>query len=123
MRGLNQSLTDINFIVNREVRVIPLDWQHSKDDQGRPIPLFLEDMPAVAHLPADRLGLMVYETTSEGTPCSPVFANTARGREDLLDYCIKHVSLFADQLGTRADWEPIIIRDEPIAASAEAFLS
>lgn len=117
MKRKDKHLSSIKFIVNREVRIVSLDWQHPKDKQGRLVPLFLEDMPATAGLPANRLGLIVYETTSEGTPCSPVSPNTAEGREALVDHCVKHVSLFADQMGTRADWEQVILQGEVIAVA------
>jgi hypothetical protein len=85
----------IRVIINRELRRVPLDWQHPRYESGQFIPLFdrhyytqaeleellkegktLEEieadlMPDFSHVPQEQLGLCVYETTSEGTPCRP----------------------------------------------------
>lgn len=91
--------------MSREVRRVPLGWQHPMEwtkrwdrAEGRvmmklvPKPLFerrilemvLADgdtpepddcyMPDFSSVPDDQMGVCMYETTSEGTPISPVFA-------------------------------------------------
>lgn len=94
--------------MSREVRRVPLDWQHPKStdvswSRGKPVPVPLfpredyEDhlaewermdpqeqqeeprpqsdqyMPDFSGVPEDDMGWCMYETTSEGTPLSPVF--------------------------------------------------
>ena len=109
--------------INREIRQVPLSWQHPQDEAGRPLPLrdrrssFVDDelrelladghirgeiaswfMPDFSATPPDQLGLCVYETTTEGTPLSPIFADTPAGRSALVDYCAAEVSAFADRI-------------------------
>src|SRR4051794_4231525 len=93
---------DIRLFVNREIRRVPLDWEHPKDERGWPIPLYpypspdefqelLADsvtldelasdyMPDFSSVPEEQLGICAYETTSEGCPISPVFPDTPEGR-------------------------------------------
>lgn len=74
--------------MGREVRRVPATWRHPKDKKGHYIPLcerpghskeeieealrdgwgFMPDWPA-----EERTHLMMYETTTEGTPISPAF--------------------------------------------------
>ena len=92
------------FIINREIRRVPLDWEHPRDERGEPIPLYSRGsltpelvqellaegdsleriesqyMPDFSAVPEQELGLQAYETTSEGLPISPVFPNTPEGR-------------------------------------------
>ena len=85
--------------MGREVRMVPADWQHPKDGRGRYVPMdehfpyneeeiaeglrdgWLDGEPphyGMAIMPdwpaEQRTHLMLYETMSEGTPCSPAFA-------------------------------------------------
>jgi hypothetical protein len=111
------------FFANREVRRVPLDWEHPRDSAGRHVPLenrrlrftdeeiqqLLADgeiqsvaelertyMPDFAAVPAERMCVCAYETTTEGTPISPVFPDTPSGRFGLVKYCSLKASLFAD---------------------------
>jgi hypothetical protein len=45
-------------------------------------------------------GWQLWETTSEGSPVSPVFATA----EELADWCEPHATLFASLGATRAEW-------------------
>jgi hypothetical protein len=87
-------------LANREVRKIPAGWVHPIDGQGRPIPLSPDDMPKVIGLEHRQLRLCVYETTTEGTPCSPAFPDSSAGRRALLEHCVRHVPLFAAHRGS-----------------------
>ena len=83
--------------MSREVRRVPANWEHPKDEKGRLIPLFssftyneeeikeglrdgwLKDEPphygcdVMPDWPeAERTHYQMYESTSEGTPISPV---------------------------------------------------
>jgi hypothetical protein len=103
------------FFVNREVRRVPLDWQHPLDKSGRPIPLLahepgatIEDsdsqMPYFSTVPSEQMGICAYETTSEGTPLSPVFPDTPEGRFALANYCAETATVFADHRADVSTW-------------------
>jgi hypothetical protein len=121
------------MIVNREVRNIPLDWQHPIDTSGQPIPLLslehlytpkelqellaagqrLADitsryMPDFSALPDAQLGLCVYETTTEGTPLTPVFPATPEGRWALVHYCATRVSVFGGRRANAEAWAELL---------------
>lgn len=49
-------------------------------------------------------GWQMWETTSEGSPSSPVFATP----EELADYCAENVSVFGSNMADRAQWLKII---------------
>lgn len=130
--------TSIRMIINRELRRVPLDWEHPKDEQGRHIPLCPsgyytpEDiaklvaeghspeeivswcMPDFSHLPEEQLGLCVYETTSEGCPMSPVFADTPEGRWALVQYCANNVSVFADRMTNAEAWAELLFGGQAV---------
>lgn len=100
------------ILPNREVRRVPLNWHHPTDAQGNDVPLFptsnpteeaiaeeldaepgltrqeLEacSMPDFSAVPSQQMGIAVYETTTEGTPVSPVFPDTPQGRYALVEY-------------------------------------
>jgi hypothetical protein len=84
--------------MGREVRRVPKDWQHPKDERGKFIPMhehftynteeveeglrdgWLEGEPPYYGVPvmpqwpdSERTHLMMYECTTEGTPISPAF--------------------------------------------------
>lgn len=47
-----------------------------------------------------RTHFQLYETTTEGTPVSPVFATM----EALIDYAAEHCTVFADMKTSREEW-------------------
>lgn len=57
--------------MGREVRRVPANWQHPKDDNGNFIPLLDGDMPRWPE--SECTHLMMYESVTEGTPISPAF--------------------------------------------------
>lgn len=115
---------------HRELRPVPLDWEHPRepgtyiDGSPRYTGLhsradlrssikFYEEHPEYAgdweYDPADYmpeipegtpLGWQLYETTSEGTPVSPVFATL----EELAAWCETGATVFADNRWTAAQW-------------------
>src|SRR5690348_11686015 len=118
---------------NRELRAVPFTWKHPVDATGEPVPLqsraFLysereiaelveegrtreeleaEFMPDFAGVPAEQLGVAVYESTSEGTPLTPVFPNTREGLFQLLQYCARHCNTFADMTAGIDEWARIL---------------
>ena len=67
--------------MGREVRRVPANWEHPRDNKGNYLPLFEldnedEDDGSTALMPAwgeqERTHFQMYETTTEGTPISPV---------------------------------------------------
>jgi hypothetical protein len=131
-------------LINREIRRVPLDWQHPKYESGQLIPLFRHDyysqeeratmvkagqtlqeiasqcMPDFSHLPEEQLGLCVYETTSEGLPVSPVFVNTPEGRWALVTYCAQRVAAFGyHQMMAAAEWAEFLFGDSLAAVDLE----
>lgn len=112
--------TRLLFFCNREARQVPLNWRHPVDRAGRWVPLFkyseeaIEEelrenpgatraqvtsdmLPDCSNLAEDEIGISAYETTSEGTPISPVFPNTPEGRFELASYCAQFGTVFANQ--------------------------
>ncbi len=106
--------------VNRQVRRVPLDWQHSRSKYGykplfdhvdfeRDVVSYREDdpsltrelieswyMPDFSNIPKERMGIMAYETVTEGTPISPAFPDSPKGRFELARHCMDNSSVFAD---------------------------
>jgi hypothetical protein len=113
---------------HREVRPVPLDWQHPtegelyRDGTQRYRPLFsrqdylhhlednagcLDDLMDID--PADYMpeipegtpyGYQLYETTTEGTPVSPVFPSL----QELAAWCEDGATVFASHKWTREQW-------------------
>jgi hypothetical protein len=77
-------------MINREVCRVPLGWQHPTDRSGQ-------------------LGLCVYETTTEGTPLTPAFPDTAAGRWALVHSCATRVSVFADRRPNAEAWIELLV--------------
>lgn len=109
----------------REARVIPEGWQHPKDASGRFVPLlpegyaFYEDgsspwptMPCTDRIATE---IAAYEMTSEGTPISPAFPNTAEGRRALCRWCAEHCTTFGDHQADAEAWALIIFGDAGVA--------
>ena len=114
------------FGINREIRLVPLNWQHPKDPNGDYIPLLsrtdknrftsseikdMQDegmltspeeietlfMPDFSSISEDQMGICAYEAVTKGTPISPVFPNTPTGRFELVKYCSDNAFVFADR--------------------------
>ncbi len=124
---------EMSFTSNREVRRIPAGWQHPKDGQGRFIPLhaadYLQRMSAdecaevvesyrrvplyagrdyVMTAVEGQAEIMAYETTTEGTPCSPAFPETPEGKLALVNWCAEHVTTWADHKADAETWAAIL---------------
>ena len=114
---------------HREVRPVPLDWQHPRepgtysDGSPRYRPLYsrasmLSHLEFNADCPPDELtdvdpddympemaggtpyGYQLYETTTEGTPVSPVFPSL----QELAAWCEDGATVFARFKWTREQW-------------------
>jgi hypothetical protein len=120
------------FMPNREVRRVPLDWEHPKDGAGNYIPLFARDyytpeeisyllaqgrireeiqislIADFGKVPDEKMGICVYETTTEGTPLSPVFPDTEPGRIALVRYCAVNVPAFAYYYVHARTWTQVL---------------
>jgi hypothetical protein len=128
-----------SFVCNREVRRIPRGWQHPRDAKGRFLPLLPADylsrlsdaeradileanaligydteahlMPPVAGLAPDAVEIAAYETTSEGTPISPAFADTPEGRLAVANWCAFHSTTFGDKKADPETWAAVLFGD------------
>ena len=128
---------EFGFVPNREVRWIPRGWQHPKDARGKFVPLlpngycdatgFTEEekagapeMPATTG-PARAQGLEIaaYETTTEGTPISPAFADTPEGRLALVNWCAENETTFGDHKADAEAWAAILFGDEPAMVTSD----
>lgn len=132
------------FIVNREIRRVPLDWEHPRDEHGEPIPLLKRDhytaadireliqegrrleeiegwlMPDFSGTPEKRMGICAYETTSEGLPISSVFPDTPEGRWALVHYCAQFQTVFADRRVNPEAWAELLFGDSLAVVDAES---
>jgi hypothetical protein len=87
----------------REARKVAADWQHPVDIDGKLIPMLEPQM--VELMQGVRNHLQMYETTTEGTPLSPVFAQA----EELAQWLAAHeIPLFGDLLATKEQWLKIM---------------
>ena len=92
------------MIANREVRHVPANWEHPRDERGRFVPLLPEQMPE----PGSAAAIMAYETTSEGTPISPRFPDTPEGRLALVRHCVEHATTFGQHRGGLEAWAAVL---------------
>ncbi len=146
--------------MGREIREVPKNWNHPKDENKTYIPLigrpfkkelarfnehkkkwdegFMEsftergvwvsnneyasksyeqwdgEKPAKKdYMPewpeADKTHIQLYESTTEGTPISPVFSK--KNFEKLCEYAAKHCSTFADFRATKTEWMEMLKND------------
>ena len=125
--------------MGRELRRVPANWEHPRDENGSYIPMnkhfpyskeeiaegicdgWLENSPpdyGCAIMPqwwseADRTHYQMYESTSEGTPISPVMESA----ESLASWLAENnVAVFANIKTNYEEWLAIIKR------SSEAYL-
>lgn len=115
--------------MGREIRMVPADWEHPKNDRGQYEPLFDNYVEAVArfakdieemglekalkendggprysnymHPEGERTHYMMYEDTSEGTPISPAFATPEELAHWLAD---NNASAFGNTTATYEHW-------------------
>jgi hypothetical protein len=89
--------------MSREIRRVPPDWEHPKDEKGHYKPLFDR-----IHLwkKGEATHYQIYEDVSEGTPVSPIFASLDEMKTWLLEqgYSEKAASKFV-----KYGWAPSMI--------------
>lgn len=83
--------------MGREVRRVDKEWQHPKDGFGKFEPLLEEEMPQFKN-PSH---YQMYETTTEGTPISPVIEAPEALAQWLVD---NEASAFAGQPASYGAW-------------------
>jgi hypothetical protein len=118
----------VGILSSRELREVLLTWQHPRDDTGEPLPLYPRDadsrpdagpaegiMPDFAGIPPEEMGVAVYETTTEGTPITPVFPATRDGLFRLLRYCAAHCFTFANEQTDLDTWAQLLGLDHVLA--------
>lgn len=85
--------------MGREVRRVASDWTHPIGDDGQFQPLFSAQMPRWSLKEATHY--QMYETTSPGTPISPVMPSAER----LALWLVEHkASAFGDQTASYEAW-------------------
>ncbi|MBI4142641.1 hypothetical protein HY480_02080 [Candidatus Uhrbacteria bacterium] len=60
--------------------------------------------------PPTGAGYQLWETTSEGSPISPVFASA----EELADWCAEHATIFGNEKTSRERWFKMLIGEEDL---------
>ena len=120
----------IMFCVNRELRKVPPDWEHPRNENGQHISLFdhyedalasweksperncederpnPDDYMLVGVPESERTHYQAYQTTSEGTPISPVLATP----EEVARWCADHkVGTFASTPASYEKWLAIFM--------------
>ena len=143
--------------MGRELRKVPANWQHPKDERGKYIPMFkefygdvldtwikqhyqwldgthkdlikkpelkkeipffalwdgdapnIENYQKVKYCDEELTHIQLYETTSEGTPISPVFAK--EDFESLCEWAETNATIFAEITITKERWYNILKND------------
>lgn len=123
--------------MGREVRRVPTNWQHPKNEQGHYIPMhkhmtynaeeikeglqdgWLKNEPPNYGLDimpqwedAERTHLQMYENTTEGTPISPVMATAEELAQWLAD---SNANAFGGMTATYKQWLAMILRGGAIS--------
>lgn len=126
--------------MGREVRMVPADWEHPRNNNGSYIPLydnyekaletFRRDIEKMGldkameehdggprpsrymHPKGDRTHYMMYENTSEGTPISPAFTTPEKLAHWLAD---TGASSFARMTATYEQWLVTIKRGSAVS--------
>ena len=111
------------LMVNREVRVVPVNWAHPMERTDnlirpwKPQPIYNVDMPSVeGH---KRTWIMGYETTSEGTPFTPPFENTPEGRAALIEFCTEYCFTFGSYTATKEEWIRLLFDEDVFAVDVK----
>lgn len=61
-------------------------------------------IPTFSDVPAEEMGVCLYETTTEGTPLTPVFPDAEQGHKDLAAYAAEYATSFADRQANAEEW-------------------
>lgn len=99
-------LYDTREVAGGKYTISELEWMIKDDGSVSPD----EDvkswfMPTFKDVPAEEMGVCLYETTTEGTPLTPVFPDTEQGHQDLAAYAAEYATRFANQQVSAQDWE------------------
>ncbi|MEW8026304.1 MAG: hypothetical protein AB2806_00995 [Candidatus Thiodiazotropha sp.] len=85
--------------MGREVRRVAADWQHPVGEDGKFQPFFGGQMPNWK--PGEATHYQMYETTTPGTPISPVMPSA----QSLAHWLVEHqVSAFGEQTASYDAW-------------------
>lgn len=125
--------------IGKGIRRVPLNWQHprdpkdgtgyrpllSRDDFEEQLEDALDDgwaksrqefethcMPDFSGVPQEQMGICAYESTTEGTPISPVYPDTPEGRFQMAKFCAENKTVFAHQKADIEAWAAILFGDD-----------
>lgn len=114
---------EVAFVGGRALRTIPTGWQHPRDPERRHFyqPLLAEQMPEVAGLAPPETEIVAYETTTEATPISLPYPNTAQGRLDLVRFCSERCTTWGDHTAGPEAWA-LILFGEGAAVTADGVV-
>ena len=73
--------------MGREIRRVPKNWEHPKDEEGYYLPMYEMDFDK-----EEMVCFQVYETSSAGTPTTPVFQT----KDELIEYLIEYGEFGSD---------------------------
>ena len=106
--------------MSRQVRRVPLDYQHPKNEDGRHVPLVENDddaRPSSERMPEPdpnaKLGWCMYETCSEGTPISPVCGSETELARWLADH---RAPAYGTETATYEEWLRAVKRVDSVTA-------
>lgn len=80
----NYTLSDLEWMIKEDGTVSP-----DEDIKSWFLPTFKD-------VPAEEMGVCLYETTTEGTPLTPVFPDTEQGHKDLAAYASEYTTVIAN---------------------------
>jgi len=98
--------------MGRELKRVPLDfdWPSGKTWSGY--------LPENKYNPPSGIGYQLWETTSEGSPMSPVFSTL----DELCEWCeYNNASIFANDTMSKECWKAFFLRDIEIKKSLKKY--
>ena len=74
-------------------------------------------MPGFGDIPEEEMGICLYETTTEGTPLTPIFPDTPEGQKDLAAYASEYATAYADWELSTQQWEARLFGEQEAPVS------
>ena len=71
----------------------------------------------IGDIPEEEMGICLYETTTEGTPLTPIFPDTPEGQKDLAAYASEYATAYADWELSTQQWEARLFGEQEAPVS------